>query len=74
MKERYIKMRNEKIIDWQFIYDYSISKGYKGNVETFNQAANYLNMFMVGILDSIDKEYELTTLYDKQGIFIKVIT
>ena len=49
MKERYIQMRNQHVIDWQFIYDYSVSKGYSGGVEMFNQAANYLNMVMVHI-------------------------
>lgn len=74
MKERYIQMRNQQVIDWQFIYDYSVSKGYSDGVEVFNQAANYLNMVMVNILDHLDHEYELTILYNKQGSFIKVIT
>lgn len=74
MKERYIQMRNKQIIDWQFIYDYSVSKGYSNGVEVFNQAANYLNMVMVTILDYLDHEYELTMLFDKQGKFIKVIS
>lgn len=74
MKERYIKMRNQHVIDWQFIYDYSVSKGYSGGVEIFNQAANYLNMVMVHILEQLDREYELTSLYDKQGNFIKIVT
>jgi len=74
MKERYIQMRNQQVIDWQFIYDYSVSKGYSDVVEVFNQAANYLNIVMVNILDHLDHEYELTILYNKQGNFIKVIT
>jgi hypothetical protein len=74
MKERYIQMRNQHIIDWQFIYDYSVSKGYSGGVQMFNQAAHYLNMVMVHILEQLDHEYELTILYDKQGNFIKIVT
>jgi hypothetical protein len=73
MKERYIQMRNQQVIDWQFIYDYSVYKGYNDGVEVFNQAAHYLNMVMVNILDHLDHEYELTILYNKQGNFIKVI-
>lgn len=74
MKERYIRMRNEKVIDWQFIYDYVVSKGFTLGVEKFNVGANYLNMAMHKILEQLDHEYELTILYDKQGSFIKVIT
>ena len=74
MKERYIRMRNEKVIDWQFIYDYVVSKGFTLGLEKFNVGANYLNMAMHEILEQLDHEYELTILYDKQGIFIKVIT
>lgn len=74
MKERYIRMRNEKVVDWQFIYDYTVSKGFTLGVEKFNTGANYLMMAMVQILDQLDHEYELTILYDNQGNFIKVIT
>lgn len=74
MKERYIQMRNSKIIEWQFIYDYSISKGYTGSIEAFNQAANYLNLWIEYIIDQLDHEYELTILYDQQGKFIKVVS
>ena len=66
-------MRNEKVIDWQFIYDYVVSKGFTLGVEKFNIGANYLNMTMHEILNQLDHEYELTILYDKQGIFIKVV-
>jgi hypothetical protein len=73
MKERYVRMRNEKVIDWLFIYDYAVSKGFTLGVEKFNIGANYLNMTMHEILNQLDHEYELTILYDKQGIFIKVV-
>lgn len=73
MKERYIRMRNERVVDWQFIYDYVVSKGFTLGVEKFNLGAQFLNMAMNDILDQLDHEYELTILYDKQGIFIKVV-
>lgn len=73
MKERYIIMRNEKVIDWQFIYDYAMSKGFTLGVEKFNIGANYLMMAMAQIMDQLDHEYELTVLYDNQGNFIKVV-
>lgn len=74
MKERYIRMRNEKVIDWQFIYDYTVSKGFTLGVEKFNLGAQFLMAAMSQILDQLDHEYELTLLYDQQGNFIKVIT
>ena len=74
MKQRYIQMRNEKVIDWQFIYDYCVSKGFTLGVEKFNIGANALMMAMSQILDQLDHEYELTILYDSQGNFIKVVT
>lgn len=74
MKERYINMRNEKVVDWQFIYDYAVSKGFTLGVEKFNIGLSWFSMAMNDVLDQLDHEYELTTLYDKQGIFIKVVS
>ena len=67
-------MRNQKIIDWQFIYDYVVSKGFNLGVDKFNIGANYLNFEIFYVLDHLDREYELTLLINKQGEFIKVIT
>ena len=74
MKERYIKMRNDRVVDWVFIYDYVISKGFTGSVSEFNASAQYLMMSIISIMDFLDHEYDLTLLCDKQGNFIKVIT
>lgn len=74
MKDRYIQMRNSRVVDWQFIYDYCLSKGFTLGVEKFNLGTQFLNMAMNEILDQLDHEYELTLLYDKQGKFIKVVT
>jgi hypothetical protein len=74
MKDRYIKMRNEKIIDWQLIYDYVLSKGFTLGVERFNLGGPHLMTVMNKIFDQLDSEYELTILYDNKGNFIKVIT
>lgn len=67
-------MRNQKVIDWQFIYDYVVSKGFNLGVEQFNIGANYLNFEMTYILDHLDREYELILLFTEKGEFIKVIT
>ena len=74
MKERYIQMRNQQVIDWQLIYEYCISKGFTLGVEKFNIGANALMMAMSQILDQLDHEYELTLLYDINGNFIKVVS
>ena len=66
-------MRNQRIIDWQFIYDYVVSKGFNLGVKHFNVGANYLNFEITHVLDHLDREYELTLLFNKQGEFIKVI-
>jgi hypothetical protein len=67
-------MRNDRVVDWQFIYDYCISNGFTLGVEKFNIGANALMMAMSQILDQLDHEYELTILYDDRGNFIKVVT
>ena len=74
MKERYILMRNQNVVDWQFIYDYALSKGFSLGLNAFHVGAQYLLMEMQRILDHLDHEYELTILTDKQGKFIKIIT
>ena len=74
MKERYIQMRNSRVVDWQFIYDYCLSKGFTLGVEKFNIGANALMMAMSQILDQLDHEYELTLLHDIHGNFIKVVS
>jgi hypothetical protein len=72
MKDRYILMRNSNTIDGNFVFDYAVSKGFRHGVNEFNMGSMYLNV--AKLLDDLDKEYDLTVLYDQQGKFIKVIT
>lgn len=74
MRDRYIRMRNSGGIDWQFIYDYAVYKGYTGGVGNFNIATNYLSMVMVNIIEQLDAEYEVVSLHGVDGKFIKIIT
>lgn len=74
MRDRYIRMRNSSGIDWQFIYDYAVSKGYTGGVQNFNIASNYLSMVMEQIIDQLDREYDIISLHGVDGKFIKIIT
>jgi len=67
-------MRNNRVVDWQFMYDYAVSKGFNLGVQSFNMGANMLLMEINNILISLDHEYDLTLLYDKDNNFIRVIT
>lgn len=74
-KDRYIYMRNKKVVDINFFYDYAIHSGYVG---TFDEFFNAFKMFttFVGIntiLVSLDKKFELTIVFDCEDRFIKVV-
>lgn len=71
MKEDYIKMRDKKIIDINFFYQYALLKGFKGTFAEFNAGAIYL--MVDHALDHLDQEFKLTTVHDKNGNFIKVV-
>ena len=73
MRDRYIRMRNSNGIDWQFIYDYAVYKGYTGGVQNFNIASSYLSMVMEQIIDQLDREYDVISLHGVDGKFIKII-
>lgn len=74
MRDRYIRMRNGGGIEWQFIYDYAVSKGFNLGVEKFNLGSQFLAMAMEQIIDQLDKEYEVTSVHGVDGKFIKIIT
>ena len=70
MRQRYIEMRNSKILDINLIYEYALSKGFNLSFSDFNFGAQWL--LTEQTLDQIDHEFELTILYDKDWNFIKV--
>jgi len=74
MKERYIQMRNEGVLDRVFMYDYAVSKGFNLGEQAFSAGFLDLAMNVNSILDQLDVEYELTLLFNKNGQFIKIIT
>jgi translation elongation factor EF-4 len=74
MKERYIAMRNQKVLDEYFMYDYAVSKGFNLGEKAFSAGFLQLAMHMNSILEQLDTEYELTLLFNQRGEFIKVIT
>lgn len=71
MKEEYIVMRNKGQYDIDWFYRYYLSKGGKEvNIQTFQ------SLFALGplqqLIEKLDKEYELTSLYDVHDKLIKI--
>jgi len=71
MKDKYVQMRNDKVMDLNFLYEYAISKGFTLSVQEFNLGAMYLDV--QSILDKLDNEFELVILFDVNGNFVKVV-
>lgn len=71
MKEAYIKMRNGKVADYQLLYTYAIENGMTLDPAQFVQGIQFCDINE--IIDELDRKFELTRLYDKQGNFIKII-
>lgn len=70
MKEEYIRMRNIGQYNIEWFQKYYRSKGGKDiPLHTFDMLFRTANIDQV--LERIDKEYELTSLYDVQGKLIK---
>lgn len=71
MKEAYIKMRNGKVMDYQLLYTYATERGMTLDQNMFMRGIQFVDIN--GIIDTLDREFELTRLYDKEGNFIKII-
>jgi hypothetical protein len=71
MKEAYIKMRNGKVLDYQLLYTYATERGMTLDPNMFMRGIQFVDIN--GIIDTIDREFELTRLYDKEGNFIKIV-
>ena len=69
----YIKMRNsgQYRIEWFFDY-YNKNNGKQIGIQEFNAVFNMDDLGQV--LAELDKKFELTSLLDKKGKFIKIIT
>ena len=69
----YIKMRNsgQYRIEWFFDY-YNKNNGKQIGIQEFNAVFNMADLGQV--LADLDKKFELTSLLDKKGKFIKIIT
>ena len=71
MKEAYIKMRNGKVLDYQLLYTYATERGMTLDPNMFMRGIQFVDIN--GIIDTLDREFELTRLYDKEGNFIKIV-
>ena len=71
MIEAYIKMRNGKVIDYQLLYIYATERGMTLDPNMFMRGIQFVDID--GIIDTLDREFELTRLYDKEGNFIKIV-
>ena len=71
MKEAYIKMRNSKVLDYQLLYTYATDKGMTLDPNMFMNGIQFVDINE--IIENLDKEFELTRLYDKDGNFIKIV-
>ncbi len=71
MREKYIKMRNGKVLDYQLLYTYATDRGMTLDPNMFMNGIQFVDVNE--IIDNLDREFELTRLYDKEGNFIKII-
>jgi hypothetical protein len=71
MREKYIEMRNDRVLDVDFLYSYLLSKGGTLQVNEFMYGLQFLDTDF--LLKKLDAEFQLTILVDLNGNFIKVI-
>lgn len=72
MKEEYIKQRNSNKFTTNFFYKYYLENGGTPiDMETFKQIFSFFNINEV--LETIDRKFELTRLYDRDNKFIKIV-
>jgi hypothetical protein len=71
MKEAYIKMRNSKVVNFQLLYTYATDKGMTLDPNMFMNGIQFVDINE--IIENLDREFELTRLYDKDGNFIKIV-
>ena len=71
MKEQYIKMRNAKQVDFNFLYNYATNNGFKGDETMFRFVMQFADIPMV--FEHLDRKFGLTLLVNKDGSFIKIV-
>ena len=71
LKQRYVDMRNKKIVDLGFFFDYAIHMGFTGDFIDFSNAFRFMDLHR--LMAELDKEYNLCILFDCEDNFIKVV-
>jgi hypothetical protein len=71
MKDEYIKMRNSKTVNFQLLYTYATDRGMTIDPNMFMNGVQFVDVNE--IIENLDREFELTRLYDKEGNFIKIV-
>lgn len=72
MKESYINLRNNRDYNANWFYNYYMQQGGDKRLDftSFINLFNFMNLDEC--LNHLDKEFNLTTLLDKNGGFIRV--
>lgn len=68
---KYIAMRNKGIVDASVLYTYAVEKGFKLGFHEFIHCLNHADINY--IITTLDSEFGLTRLHDKNDQFIKII-
>jgi len=73
LKEKYIKERNNKNFTFETLYEYYLSKVQTDPVSftIFINAIQFADMNV--IVQTLDREFGITTINNKDGGFIKVV-
>jgi hypothetical protein len=70
MREQYIKMRNSKQVDIGLLYTYAREHGLNMTIDQFAVGAQFTHSEMI---EYLDRKFQLTLVYDKNGNFVKVV-
>jgi hypothetical protein len=70
-REQYIAMRNTGQIDASVLYTYAQSKGYTGPIDVLVMWLSMVNV--QDIVNNLDQEFKVNTLWRKDGSFVKVV-
>lgn len=71
MKEQYIKMRNSNQLDMSLLYTYAQSQGLKLDPNQFMLGMQFADV--QELIEHLDRKFELTSLFDKDNNFVKIV-
>ena len=71
MKEQYIKMRNSNQLDMSLLYTYAQSQGLMLDPNQFMLGMQFADV--QELIEHLDRKFELTSLFDKDNNFVKIV-